>query len=88
MTQLDWNAFSAQYFPGRGRHDLDAVAAYGAYRQGRDWPNSGADTPPPKLTLVPDESPPAAESDGIAVGRLLDAVAAEQAGDPHSGRGG
>ena len=77
MTQLDWDAFSAQYFPARGRHDLDAVAAYGAYRQGRDWPGSALDAPPPKLTLVPDESPPA-ESDGVAVERLLVAVAAEQ----------
>ena len=40
--KLDWDAFSALYFPGRRRHDLDAVAAYGAYKQGRDWQNSGA----------------------------------------------
>jgi hypothetical protein len=40
--KLDWDAFSARYFPGRRRHDLDAVAAYGAYKQGRDWQKSGA----------------------------------------------
>ena len=26
---LDWQAFSAAYFPGRRRHDLEALAAYG-----------------------------------------------------------
>ncbi len=30
---LDWRAFSAAYFPERRRHDLEAVAAYGAYRR-------------------------------------------------------
>ena len=53
--KLDWDAFSARYFPGRRRHDLDAVAAYGAYKQGRDWQNSGAQKPT-RLTLVPSES--------------------------------
>jgi ribosomal protein S19E (S16A) len=30
---LDWHTFSAAYFPGRRRHDLQAVIAYGAYRR-------------------------------------------------------
>ena len=30
---LDWQAFTAAYFPGRGRHDLEALVAYGAYRR-------------------------------------------------------
>ena len=30
---LDWRAFSATYFPGRRRHDLEAITAYGAYRR-------------------------------------------------------
>jgi hypothetical protein len=30
---LDRQAFSALYFPGRQRHDLEAVTAYGAYRR-------------------------------------------------------
>jgi hypothetical protein len=30
---LDWSAFAAAYFPGRHRHDLEAVVAYGAYRR-------------------------------------------------------
>jgi hypothetical protein len=29
---LDRQAFSTLYFPGRQRHDLEAVTAYGAYR--------------------------------------------------------
>ena len=29
---LDWQTFTAARFPGRRRHDLDAIAAYGAYR--------------------------------------------------------
>lgn len=32
---LDWQAFSAAYFPGRRRHDLHALTAYGAYRRAR-----------------------------------------------------
>ena len=82
--KLDWDAFSARYFPGRRRHDLDAVAAYGAYRQGRDWQNSGAVKTPPRLTLVPSE-PVAPESDGPAVERLLVAVAAEQVWEREAG---
>ena len=86
--KLDWDAFSARYFPGRRRHDLDAVAAYGAYKQGRDWQNSGAHKTPRRLTLVPSESVPAAtapESDGPAVERLLVAVAAEQVWEREAG---
>jgi hypothetical protein len=88
--KLDWDAFSAQYFPGRGRHDLDAVAAYGAYRQGRDWRNSGRPrTAPPRLTLVPNEPVSATledDSDGAAVDRLLVAVAAERVWEGQDGR--
>ena len=29
---LDWQSFSAAYFPGRRRHDLEALTAYCAYR--------------------------------------------------------
>jgi len=29
---LDWQAFSAAYFPGSRRHNLNAIVAYGAYR--------------------------------------------------------
>jgi hypothetical protein len=29
---LEWYAFSTRYFPGRRRHDLDALRAFEAYR--------------------------------------------------------
>jgi hypothetical protein len=29
---LEWHAFSGHYFPGRRRHDLEALKAYEAYR--------------------------------------------------------
>ena len=32
---LDWELFSAAYFPGSRRHNLKAIAAYGAYRRSR-----------------------------------------------------
>ena len=87
--KLDWDAFSARYFPGRRRHDFDAVAAYGAYRQGRDWRNSGRHkVTRPRLTLVPNDSVPAsvgAESDGPELVRLLLAVAAEQVWEGEGG---
>lgn len=77
---LDWVSFSARHFPETRRHNLEAVAAYGAYKQGRDWHSSGAETTPPKLTLVPSESASAAivtESESAAGQRLLAAIAAE-----------
>jgi hypothetical protein len=30
---LDWEAFRTAHFPGRYRHDLEAVIAYGGYRR-------------------------------------------------------
>ena len=30
---LDWQTFTAAYFPGRHRHDLEAITAYAAYRR-------------------------------------------------------
>ena len=38
---LDWQAFSAAYFPGTRRHNLRAIVAYGAYR--RSSPAYGRD---------------------------------------------
>jgi hypothetical protein len=44
---LDWEAFSKRYFPGRKRHDLDALAAYATHTQGHEW-----GTPPARLSVV------------------------------------
>lgn len=30
---LDWQTFTAVYFPGRRRHDLEAITAYAVYRR-------------------------------------------------------
>jgi hypothetical protein len=38
FSTLDWSAFSAAYFPGRRRHDLEALTAYGSYRRLRRVP--------------------------------------------------
>jgi hypothetical protein len=35
-TGLDWYAFCNSYFPGRHRHDLEALKAYEAYRSAAD----------------------------------------------------
>ena len=32
---LDWRAFKAAYFPGRRRHDLEALTAYSVYKRAR-----------------------------------------------------
>jgi hypothetical protein len=37
---LDWDAFSTRYFPGRRRHDLDAISAYHEHQHGRRWRES------------------------------------------------
>src|SRR2546421_7115492 len=47
---LDWQAFSARYFPERSRHDSEARSAYAAYRLGREWRQR-----PSGLRLVPTE---------------------------------
>ena len=33
---LDWQSFSAAYFSGRRRHDLEALTAYGAYSRSHE----------------------------------------------------
>jgi hypothetical protein len=30
---LDWQEFSATHFPGRRRHDMEALTAYAAYKR-------------------------------------------------------
>lgn len=70
---LDWEAFSNRYFPGRRRHDMEALTAYATYTQGREWR-----TTPARLSVVPPERVPAAvelESDEAGTRRLLAAIA-------------
>jgi hypothetical protein len=74
---LDWDAFSNRYFPGRRRHDMEALRAYATYTQGREWR-----TTPPRLSVVPTEHVPAAvelvESEEAGTRRLLAAMAADR----------
>jgi len=71
---LDWEAFSNRYFPGRSRHDMEALTAHAKYKQGREWR-----TTPARLSLVPTEDVSAAvelEPGEAGAARLLAAVAA------------
>jgi hypothetical protein len=71
---LDWQAFSARYFPERRRHDSEAQSAYAAYKQGREWR-----TPPARLRLVPSGHGSAAdeqEREEAGTRRLMAAMAA------------
>jgi hypothetical protein len=43
---LDWQSFSAAYFPGRRRHDLEALTAYGAYRRSHEVDARSSEEPP------------------------------------------
>jgi soluble lytic murein transglycosylase-like protein len=71
---LDWDAFSARYFPERRRHDEEALTAYATYKQGREWR-----MPTARLRLVPPERPSGAdehEREEAGVQRLMAAMAA------------
>jgi hypothetical protein len=80
---LDWDAFSNRYFPGRRRHNIEALTAYATYTQGREWR-----TTPARLSLVPEEpvSPPVGlEREEAGTRRLLAAMAASH---PREAQGG
>jgi len=73
---LDWEAFCNRYFPGRRRHNLEALRAYAKYTQGREWR-----TTPARLSAVPTghvSAAPELERDEAGTRRLLAAIAADQ----------
>jgi len=74
---LDWEAFSTRYFPGRRRHNMEALTAYAIYTQGHEWR-----TTPARLKVAPTEHVSAAvemaEAEEAATRRLPAAVAANQ----------
>jgi hypothetical protein len=47
---LDWESFSNRYFPGRRRHDMEALTAYAGHRRGCEWR-----TTPRRLSVVTTE---------------------------------
>jgi hypothetical protein len=85
---LDWDAFATHYGGERRRHNLVALAAYAAYREGREWGSNGhPKTSKPRLVVVPtDPVHPAVEAASDAgARRLLAAVAAVQTWEGEGG---
>lgn len=79
---LDWYAFSDRYFRERGRHDAEALSAYAAYRQGREWRRT-----PARLRLIPTAGALAAdepEREEAGTRRLIAAMAAAHDERAHS----
>jgi hypothetical protein len=75
---LDWHAFSARYFPERRRHNFEALSAYAAYSQRREWR-----TPATRLRLVASEQTADAderEREEAGTRRLMAAMAAGHPG--------
>jgi hypothetical protein len=73
---LDWEAFSNRYFPGRRRHNIEAVTAYATYTRGREWR-----TTPARLKAVATEHVPATVEltrEDAGARRVLAAIAANQ----------
>jgi hypothetical protein len=53
--ELDWDAFSTRYFPGRRRDDLEAISAYVACNHGRPW-RRGRRPPPRRRSIGSSET--------------------------------
>ena len=51
---LDWQAFSAASFPGRRRHDLEALTAYCTYRRSHEVGARSSEEPGP-IEARPDQ---------------------------------
>ena len=61
---LDWQTFSAAYFPERRRHDLEALTAYSAYKRSRDTDTGRGATGPTALRNWEDEGGTTPSPDG------------------------
>ena len=73
---LDWETFSNRHFSGRRRHDMEALTAYAASKQGHEWR-----TTPARLSVVPTEHGSAAvepEPEEAGARRLLARIAVER----------
>ena len=42
LERLDWSAFAARFFPKTRRHDFEALAAYGSYRNALEQASAAA----------------------------------------------
>jgi hypothetical protein len=60
LPGLEWHAFSSRYFPGRRRHDLQALKAYEAYADRSQGGRSlrekegrrGSESSPARLAII------------------------------------
>jgi hypothetical protein len=78
---IDWDAFGRRNVRRLRRHNLKALSAYAASREGREWASNGQPkTWKPRPHLVPnDPFPPAVEAaEDAGARRLLAAVEAVQ----------
>ena len=62
---LEWYAFSSRYFPGRRRHDLEALEAYEAYRSADIAPSS-IPRRPPQAEVIRRRAHPRPRSSGVS----------------------
>lgn len=53
---LDWDDFRDLYYPGSRRHDLEAIVAYGAYRQSTHAGSRANEATPVKRATSPPEA--------------------------------
>ena len=54
LDGLDWQTFSAAHFPGRRRHDLEALIAYGRFRRSHETARSSEE--PARIGEGPEQS--------------------------------
>jgi hypothetical protein len=62
---LDWDAFSARYFPASRRHNLRAIVAYGAHKRASPHGSEKAEMPERVIGEAPLETELGASGAGI-----------------------
>ena len=60
---LDWQSFSAAYFPGRRRHDLEGLTAYAIYRRS-DAVDPRSSDEPARIAVERGQAGSVADSEG------------------------
>ena len=60
---LDWQSFSAAYFPGRRRHDLEGLTAYAVYRRS-DAVDARSSDEPARIAVERGQTGSVADSEG------------------------
>jgi hypothetical protein len=84
---LDWKGFSHRYFPGRGRHGLEALSSYAHYRLSHEEPDSvGMSRPDLQLVRKPQGAAAIDAESKIAEAQPLLAAAAMHDWESEGGR--